>query len=320
MNRPGRGARAVAALSAVSALALLAVPGVSQAKTNPFTGKYYISLGDSYSVGYQPSPSPGGATSGYTGVVAGKLKMTLENFGCGGATTASIGTYTGICGTGGSYGPPAATGAGPVIPGDTQVQNAEAFIADPANTGKVGLVTVSIGGNDVTSCASAADPISCVSGVVTSIQTNVTALVTSLESTLTANGDSAAPIVGLTYPDVILGSWVYPTYNPAPGNTLAGLSAEAFSLLINPALKTAYTSAPTGKFVDVTSATGAYTSFSIEGKLGKSTGVTDVPKGDKVPKAVIDVCKLTYYCTLGNIHANTKGYAEIGKFILKAVK
>ena len=47
-----------------------------------------------------------GATSGYTGYVAKKLKMQLENFGCGGATTASILNTVGCAAP---YGPPAAT-------------------------------------------------------------------------------------------------------------------------------------------------------------------------------------------------------------------
>ena len=51
--------------------------------------KYYVSLGDSYSVGYQPSPTPG-ATAGYTAYVAQQTHLKLVNFGCGGATTVSI--------------------------------------------------------------------------------------------------------------------------------------------------------------------------------------------------------------------------------------
>ena len=29
-----------------------------------------------------------------------------------------------------------------------------------------------------------------------------------------------------------------------------------------------------------------------------------------------EVCQLTYFCTLGNIHANSKGYEFIGKLIV----
>lgn len=323
MRGLSRPARYLVVLSTFAVMVAMAVPGVSGASTshsskkagssNPFKGKYYISLGDSYSVGYQPNI---GATSGYTGYVASKLKMNLENFGCGGATTTSILTYNGVCGTGGSYSPPAATDVGPVIPGDTQVQNALAFIA--AHPGQIGLVTVSIGGNDVTACASNADPITCVEGVTSSIQTNVTTLAQELRTAVGAG----VPIVGLTYPDVILGSWVYPIYPPSSSSeTLVSESVLAFEDLINPALDTAYTASPVdGLFVDVTSATGYLTPLTTLAKLPKSTGVTDVPKKTKVPEAVVKVCELTYYCTQGNIHADNKGYELIGKLIKDAVK
>jgi len=119
------------------------------------------------------------------------------------------------------------------------------------------------------------------------------------------------PIVGLTYPDVLLGLWVYPTYPPSTTNKgLAEASVGAFEGAINPDLKAAYTSVTDGKFVDITADTGAY-KFSAT-KLAKY-------QGNKVPKAVAEVCKYTWYCALGNIHANTKGYALIGKEIVKAL-
>ena len=97
---------------------VLAAPGLAQAarsapRTAVATAKpvlYYLSLGDSYSVGYQPGI---GATAGYTASVAKKTKMQLENFGCGGATTTSILTVIGCTAP---YGPPAATEASPTPP------------------------------------------------------------------------------------------------------------------------------------------------------------------------------------------------------------
>ena len=308
------------ATAGLSTLAVIAVPSVSQAGAT--TPKYYVSLGDSYSVGYQPQPSPGGATSGYTAVVAKKLKMTLVNYGCGGATTSSLLNFTGVCGVT-DFGPPAATDAGTIPSGDSQIQAADAFIT--AHPGQIGLITVSIGGNDVTPCAGASptnpvngqtSPVPCVSAGVAAITSNVTTAVDDLH----AAAGSSVPIVGLTYPDVLLGLDVFPTYPPSSSNlTLVKESTLAFSALINPALKGAYTSVPDGKFVDVTAATGAYTPLTTLAKLPASAKVTDVPAGTKLPKAVVDVCKLTWYCQLGNIHANTKGYKEIGKLITKAV-
>ncbi len=254
--------------------------------------KYYISLGDSYSVGYQPSPAPG-ATAGFTAYVAKKTNLKLENFGCGGATTLSI-LHTNGCIA--PNGPVAATDS---VAYTTKPQTvaAEAFIA--AHKGSIGLITVTIGGNDVTSCVGASNPITCVVTAAGIIKANVTSLARRLRSVAGAR----VPIIGLTYPDVILGLWVYP-----PGKTdhgLATLSVTAFQSLINPALKAAYTTAG-ATFVDITAATDAYTPL---------TDLTTLAPYGTIPKAVAEVCTLTWYCSLGNIHANTAGYTFIGQQI-----
>ncbi len=289
----------------LSAFTLVAVPGVSQAAKVKPPLPYYLSLGDSYSVGYQPGI---GATSGYTAIVAKKAKMQLENFGCGGATTTSILTATGCLESG--YGPVAATDAVP-YPTETQEQAAVDFIT--ANPGKVGLITVSIGGNDITNCVSAGDSsaiTACVLAAAATVETNVETLGTDLRAALDASNDSSAPIIGLTYPDVILGDYVYPAGSPNP--SLAQLSVVAFKDIVNPDLDTAYTdSSVGGTFVDVTAATDGY------GSLTKM--VTLAPYGS-IPKPVAEVCKLTYYCSEGNIHANDAGYALIGKLAAKAAK
>lgn len=291
-------ASACAALAVVSAGLIAAGPSaVAGAHAKPVT--YYLSLGDSYSVGYQPGL---GATAGYTAYVAKKEKMQLENFGCGGATTESILTVVGCTSP---YGPPAATDA-VSYPTETQEQAALDFIA--ANPGQVGLITVSIGGNDVTSCASASNPITCVEGAETAIQTNVTTLVSALSSALGSAGDTSAKLVGLTYPDVILGDDVYPP--GSPNTTLASESVLAFDDLINPTFKTAYTSVPQGSFVDVTDAPYK---LATSGDDTPTSDTTKLKPYGVIPDAVWEICKLTYYCSQGNIHADTKGYTFIGK-------
>jgi lysophospholipase L1-like esterase len=295
--------------ASVAAIGLVAVPGIAAAKHVPKPPVYYLSLGDSYSIGYQPSSTtnptgdPNGSP-GYTAYVAKKEKMTLEQFGCGGATTSSIVNSIGCPDYGSSN----------VQRYDTTTQEAAAlaFINDPANAGQVGLITVSIGGNDVTSCASAsggeAGILSCIATADASITTNVTSLVSSLDSALSANGDSA-PVIGLTYPDVILGDWVFPT--GATNQGLASISTTAFDLLINPTLEAAYGGA--ANFVNVTQA--PYKTATA----GDDTPLTTLKKVEpygKIPAAVVEVCQLTYFCSLGNIHANTAGYTFIGKLIV----
>jgi lysophospholipase L1-like esterase len=282
---------------AVGAVALAAIVPLCTSSASAASKKYYVSLGDSYSVGYQPSPSPA-ATPGYTAIVAKALKMKLANFGCGGATTTSLLETVGCKAP---YGPVAATGA-VAYTTSTQAAAAEKFIKK--HKGQIGLITVSIGGNDVTPCATKATPVACVSSSLGPLATNVSALAHGLRKA----AGKGVPIIGVTYPDVLLGLWVYPTGKT--NVTLAKLSVTAFASLINPALKKAYGSVK-GKFVDITSATGAYT------PLTQTT--TDGSYGT-IPKAVAEVCTLTWFCTQGNIHAKTAGYDLMGQKIVAAYK
>jgi lysophospholipase L1-like esterase len=303
---------ALAVSAATAGLVVAAGTGSATARPTKKVEPYYVSLGDSYSVGYQ-NPTLGN-TSGFTGYVAKHQKMQLENFGCGGATTTSLFTQIGC--------PAAASAAtdGVPYPTTSQVTAAIAFI--DAHPDQVGLVTVSISGNDVTACAAGSNPIPCVIAAKALIATNVTNLVTELDAALTSSGDATAPIVGITYPDVILGDYLYPTGSSNP--VLAAQSIVAFDDLINPTLQTAYTSVTRGAFVDVTSAPeGKATAGDDTGTFDTTTGAYTGPlvglKGvGKVPAAVAEVCTITWYCnstTFGDIHANTKGYTFIGKLI-----
>jgi lysophospholipase L1-like esterase len=280
---------AVLTATAVALVGTLVLPQAAAAKRAP---TYYVSLGDSYSVGYQPGK---GATPGYATYVATHTGLTLANFGCAGATTASLLNTVGC---------PAVlpnTAGGMTYPTTTQIAAATAFIA--AHPGHIGLITVSIGGNDVVPCARASNPITCVGAAVTAIKTNVTSIASQLRS---AAGPKV-PIIGSTYPDVILGTYVYPT-NPASTATigLANISVVAFKSLVNPALAQAYATS-FGAFVDVTKATGAYTSLKRTVHT-KAYGTIPVP--------VASVCALTWFCQKGDIHPMNQGYTLIGKLIV----
>jgi lysophospholipase L1-like esterase len=276
------------ALSALAFLAAVIVPEASaQAATRSPT--YYVSLGDSYSVGYQPGL---GATTGYAGYVARHTGLTLVNFGCPGATTASILNFVGC---------PIVlpdTVGGVTYPTTTQIASAQAFLS--AHRGDIGLITVSIGVNDVIGCAVQANPVPCVATAVDDIKANVR----TLASDLRAAAGRGVPIIGSTYPDVVLGRYVFP-HNPAPPSTvnLAKLSVSAFKVLINPALSKAYASAG-GSLVDVTRATGAYTSLNR---------TVDTKTYGMIPVPVAIVCTLTWFCVKGDIHPQTSGYTVIGR-------
>ena len=279
----------------VAVLMVSSVPS-AQAASPRRQPTYYISLGDSYAIGHQPGT---GSTPGYTVYVAKHTGLTLVNFGCGGATTSSILNSVGC--------PDVApdTAGGMTYPTTTQIAGADAFIA--AHRGHIGLITVSIGGNDVTSCITQSNVIGCVGTAVQHITTNVTALAQDLRQ---AAGPKV-PIIGSTYPDVVLGTYVYPKDpGPASAITLAKESVVAFKLLINPALAKAYGSAK-GSLVDVTKATGAY------GSLTKT--VTTKAFGT-IPVPVAKVCALTWFCAQGDIHSKTPGYELIGKLIVARYK
>ncbi|HWD52852.1 MAG TPA: GDSL-type esterase/lipase family protein [Acidimicrobiales bacterium] len=259
------------------------------------SGQYYVSLGDSYAAGFQPTGPKGAGhttTNGFAYQLPGLASargyhLTLVNFGCGGATTQSILRKRGC--------PLLGPGA-PTYPNQTQAAAAEAFLTQ--HPGKVGLVTVSIGGNDLTDCASSADPISCVSKALATINADLGVLLPALR---TAAGPNV-PIVGTTYPDVILGDYL--SANPA-NKSLATVSVTAFMDLINPALQKDY-AAIGASFVDVTAATGAYTPFSQ---------TTSLPPYGTIPVAVARVCQLTFFCQYQDIHPRTLGYTEIATLI-----
>jgi lysophospholipase L1-like esterase len=257
----------------------------------------YVSLGDSYASGYQPTGVGTGRNTrnGFAyqvpAVAARRgYRLELVNFGCGGATTTSLVSAKG-CEPAARLGP-----GGRAYPNSTQLAAAARFLR--ANRGRTALVTVSIAGNDVTACVREADPVACVATAAASIRQNVT----KIAKTLRRAAGRKVRIVGTTYPDVILGAWVN---GDAASQSLAGLSVVAFKSIINPALKDAYASAR-GRFVDVTAASGAYTPFDQ---------VTTLYPYGSVPVAVAQACELTYYCAFGDIHARTDGYRLIADLV-----
>lgn len=295
---------AALALEACSSSSATTPPSTSSKSTSSTqatkTAELYVSLGDSYAAGYQPTGPHSGMTDihGFAyqvpALAAQKgVDLKLVNFGCGGATTTSIIDSIGC--------PKALLGPGATpYPTQTQAAAAEAFLR--AHRGHVGLVTVSISGNDVTACASVTKPIPCVAAAITTIKKNVGTLVSGLRAAAGPN----VPIVGTTYPDVILG-----LYLALGGSerTLAELSVTAFKNLINPTLKALYTSVG-GTFVDVTAATGAY---------GPLTQMTDLPPYGSIPVPVAKVCELTYFCQYQDIHPRTAGYTIIAKLVVGAL-
>jgi lysophospholipase L1-like esterase len=301
-TRRGRVVRTALGLIVVLVLAspALALANAGHGKDKHAAEQLYVSLGDSYSTGYQPGPPGQLGTStkdGYAYVLpklARKRGYDLElvNFGCGGETTTSILERTTQC-----LGP--ALG-GPDYAGRTQIAAAERFIKKHRR--EVRLITVSIGGNDVTPCANSPDPFGCLTTAIENIKKNLNVLV----QRLNAAASNRTLIVGLTYPDVILGLWVS---GEQSDRDLAAASVVAFRDFFNPALKEQYDSVD-GVFVDVTTATDAYVPLDQ---------TTVYPPYGEVPIAVATVCRLTYFCDRRDIHANEEGYRYEAELIAEVL-
>ena len=279
----------------VAALLLLlaAAPGASAQQRD-----LYVALGDSYSAGYQKTgPDTGRFTrNGFPFQIPsfarkrGYGKVQLVNFGCGGETTTSLLQRRKRCG-----GPPP---GGVRYAGRTQMAASEAFLR--RNRRRVAFVTVLIGGNDVTACATAPDPVACVSEATATIRRNVKTIARRVRRAV----GPKVPIVGGTYPDVILGLWVT---GRQEDRDLASLSTVAFKSIINPALKEAYDTVD-ARFADVTEATGAY------GPLDQMT--TLAPYGE-IPVPVATICEISYYCQYQDIHLRTVGYRRVAELFVR---
>jgi lysophospholipase L1-like esterase len=161
---------------------------------------YYVSIGDSYAAGYEPIKNSligHTTTEGFAYQLAADTtlrgkRLKLVNFGCGGVTSGGLLEQKGCLST--LEGP-----GSPLYPNQTQSQAALDFIQN--HPGQVGLVTVSIGGNDITACARAADLTGCMKAAMPALASNLDTFLGLLHTL--AGPDTL--VVGLTYPDVLLG-------------------------------------------------------------------------------------------------------------------
>jgi lysophospholipase L1-like esterase len=261
----------------------IAIP--SQANAVPTT--YYLALGDSLSVGYQPAHGtlPAGDTSdGYTDDLYQQLKLrdpglVLVKLGCSGETTGTM-INGGIC----SY------------PGyGSQLKAAEAFLA--AEGTAVKYLTIDIGANDVDSCApgGSISP-SCVAKGLGTIGQN---LVTILGGLRAADGGKPQS-VGMSYYDPFLEFWLTGTTGQtaavASVSLLAGLNSELATEFSSFGFKSA----------DVANAF----------KTGNFGQVSNDPPYGRIPINVRYICTYTYMCSVQNIHANHTGYQLIAAVFL----
>jgi lysophospholipase L1-like esterase len=282
------------------ALFVLAVPASAEAKAKP---TYYVSLGDSWSDGFQPlGPDQADIPTkkGYERTVYKRLKqkdknLKLVELGCGGATTQSMIDGSKPCVEKRPYKSRSKA--------TSQLTYAHKWLK--AHRSRVRYVSVIIGGNDIAPCAAQADIATCVVTGINNIKKNLKVIAKGIRS-----GAGKKPhIVGSTYADVVLGQYV----KSEGGKGLAQLSVNIFRDQINPTLKSAYAKQKI-KFVDATAAFGGYIPF--------SQTTTLAPYGE-IPVAVANICRYGWYCNARptpDIHLKAAGYAKLGKLVYKKIK
>ena len=281
-------AAVVAVAAAIPAVGLAGKPVgmVSRVKADDTNGaRYYVSLGDSYSVGAQPIGQPplfetdqGYADQLYRLLHENDPRLDLVKLGCGGESTRSMRFGSVDPSEGFSCGPP-----GFYLhryPHRTQLAEAVAFLH--AHRNHLSLVTIDIGGNDVLG-----------GGGVPQVEENLPVIL----SDLRAAAGPDVPIVGMTYYDPFLAQIWFTTFD------LAALQEEANSHGFNGALESIY-----GSFGDPVA----------EVDQAFSNNDTTIQPGG-LPLDVQRLCEWTWICVAGDIHPNATGYGVMAHAFLAAL-
>lgn len=253
---------------------------------------FYLDVGASESLGFQPTGIPGhnGARTdtGYANdlVLREALKgvaLTLEQIGCPGDTIQSLldTKKSDAC-----YTAP-----------QTQLTKAEAYLQ--AHRGEQVLVTVDLGFNNVRPCMEA-DPVNdtCLSQGIAAIQDDLPTVLKDLKS-------SAGPdvhFIGISYADPYLGYYLNPAVGPSDATTtLVGMDQ------LDGVLDRIYASAG----VPVANVPALF-------QTNNSARVT-VPNVGSIPTNVQQACELTWFCYTTPFgpddHPNDAGYSLIAEAI-----
>jgi lysophospholipase L1-like esterase len=188
----------------------------------------------------------------------------------------------------------------PRHPARTQTAAAAEFIRK--HRSQIAFVTLIIGGNDVLiPCVRDPQFADCVRSRLPRMRSELRRTLQELRSA----GGQDLRIVGLTYPDIFLGAWVWPGVPHERATATVGV----FETLFNPVLAEEYARVG-ATFVDITSATGAYVPLDQTTSAG-TYGV--------VPRAVATACELTFYCEHRDVHARTAGYRFIAERVIDAL-
>jgi lysophospholipase L1-like esterase len=272
-------------LTAVVAVGAVGVPSAQVIADDDNATRYYLALGDSLAQGFQfPMPGqPYYSPDGYvplvhTALSADDRKLDLNNISCGGESTVSM--------LSGSQPPSVASSCGSpdfyldLYPHEVQLDEAVNFLH--AHKGKVAVVTIDIGSNDVLPCLSTLDP-ACIQLGLGRIATNLDRILDELQATA-----PGVRIVGMTY------------YNPIacvlPVNPGLAAASQQIVLNLNGVLLSVYAA----HGVEVADVAGAF-------------DVADLPASAQAAAA------FTWFCDKqhsGNVHPNSDGYRVIADAFL----
>jgi lysophospholipase L1-like esterase len=251
---------------------------------------YYLSLGDSLAGG----GARGGDNGDYPEQLFAQLrqsdsKLELVRKGCGGESTASMRFGSQVPTVVLSCGPPRAYKNFFFSKG-TQLAEAASFLE--AHKGKVVLVTIDIGANDLSRFDEQFNDITCLfepqgcAAQVASMQANLTVILAELK----AAAGPGVPIVGMSYYDV---------FAPLCVGDVNLLFVCSRVDAVNQVLLDTYTQAG----VPVADVAGAF-------------------DNDDLPSAATKVCAWTRFCSTGfvDVHPNAIGYGVIADAYLDVIQ
>ena len=253
---------------------------------------YYLGMGDSLAQGSQPNDTfppyyqpDGYVPQVYTALSAEDPKLTLDNISCGGEGTVSM--------INGSQLPSVASSCGsPVFyrhwyPRGSQLAEAVSFLA--AHKDKAELVTIDIGGNDISFCLfDAVDVGGCLNNAFATVTANLDTILTELRA---ASPD--ATMVGMTY------------YNPVACAYFFGQPEEA-------AFVSGIVQTLNADLVSVYAAHGV--------RVADVAGAFSVGAG--LEAEATSALNWTWFCSgdhPGDVHPNDAGYQVIANAFLDAL-
>jgi lysophospholipase L1-like esterase len=297
----GLALRVIVAVIAFAAATATLQAGGAAASTSP---RYLLAVGDSLAAGYEPTDGvslppvdqvSGFRDQGYPGSYAADLAtmrgLSFVDLGCPGETTSSM------------LATPAQPLCGELYEAEfgvaSQISAAETFLS--RHPGRVALVTIDVGANDLDRCVSALKVnTSCLASADAAAVKNLVRILTSLVAAV-HRFDPGARVVGMNYYDPFLAFEFSP--GGVKGDELALGSAVATNAF------NAELTATFNKFG--VAVAGVASAFRVD-------SLTPIVRfdGKNLPEDVALTCQLTWMCpsvagVVPSIHPNKAGYRTI---------